>query len=203
MVTSARISPMLRRLVAAHEAGHAAVSLALGVGHQEGVSISLDGGIFGEHVVADQIDLAALPRPMALLNGIRSAMVSLAGPIAQANAEGVEFDLSDFIDGASEPGSDAAQSVHAVEVVARHLRIGLGGVLLVEDVAEATAVMLTRPDVIALTEAITAALIRRGRVGGDGLDLLVDRNPVASELIRVPKELVDRWSRISADCNVA
>lgn len=187
------IESKIRRWVAAHEAGHAAVSLALGQGHQEGVVLSLDGDVLGSHVVGHQMDFAVLPRPLALFNGVRHAMVSLAGPMAQAKAEGVEFDISEFLAGIGEPGSDAAQVARAVDVLARHLHLREAACLLVEDLVEATASVLGRPDVTALAEAIAQALIRRGRVGGDGLDQMLSRYPIAHELVTVPRDMVRRW----------
>jgi hypothetical protein len=153
----------------------------------------MDGDAMGSHVVGDQLALVVLPRPLALLNAARSAMVSLAGPIAQAKAEGVNFDVAVFLEDVGESGCDAAQVAKVVEVLARHLRAQEAACLLVEEMVEATSEILNRPDVAALAEAITQSLVRRGRISGDGLERILVRHPVNYGVVTVPKELVAGW----------
>lgn len=176
-----------RRLVAIHEAGHAAMSLLLGQGHQDGVTIIASGQYAGRHAVGRQFSLEHLPRPIALREAIKDVFVSLAGPMAQTSANGDVFDLDDFL-AEAEPGSDAAHVCTGLGVI-EHLLGRDERVLLVQVVTD----LLSRAAVDALIQAVATALIRRGRIGEEGLALIHNRHPTDPEWIRLPTTMTEEW----------
>lgn len=177
--TVKRLLTVVRRVIAVHEAGHAAVSLALGQGHQVGVSMA------GWHIVDDQPDLTKLPATLAIREAVKRGMVALAGPIAQARATGGGFDANDF--DADDPHDDAATVVHAITVIDRHLG---AGVISAQHLATATAKLLEQPSMVDLVEAIMTALVRQQAVDGDRLGEIVDAHPIDPNFIRIPLQVI-------------
>ena len=182
----------VRRLVAIHEAGHAAMSLALGQGHQEGVSIVTSGFAAGFHAVGDQPDLSRLPRFLALREATKQALVTLAGPIAEAVALGEAFDVGAFLSEADQPSSDAGLLKEVLRVMEQHLGANEERA---EELASVAAELLSREDVAGLVDAVTDALVRRGRIGAEGLGRLHEQWPTDPALIRLPTTMATAWPR--------
>lgn len=177
----------LRRFVAVHEAGHAAMSLLLGQGHQEGVTIVASERFAGCHAVGGQLGLARLPRFVVLREAIKQVLVSLAGPMAEAAVIGEVFDVDDFF-ADDEQESDAAHVRAGLTVIERH--IGRDErMTMVHIVAD----LLARTVVQDLIQAVTATLVRRGQIGGAGLALIHDRHPTDPEWIRLPSTIAAEW----------
>ena len=170
----------IREGIALHEAGHAAVSMALGDGNQAGANME------GWHSTSAIIDFHVLPRQVAVRHAARRALVAAAGPMFWHQRQGLAFDLVELIcqeDG--EPGSDGFVIKDCVNFISS----SIPEQPLIDRIQATTADILADPSVINLALAIADNLMAMDRLTGAQLMVFHARLPTSPELMLIPGQL--------------